>query len=119
MPGSAAFGASFPLRSNQTTPLISPDCAVGVGVGVALSVVVSVGVMVIVAVQVAVKRFFAKIAEQPDVVLSHIGRAVAPLERTLARITSVTLAIEAFSNPSYLLWSAAPPSVVSRQTLSQ
>src|SRR5512142_105676 len=39
------------------------------------------------AVVAAAKRFFAKIAEQPDALLSYIGRAVAPLERTLARIT--------------------------------
>jgi hypothetical protein len=39
------------------------------------------------AVVAAAKRFFAKIAEQPDAVISYIGRTVAPLERTLARIT--------------------------------
>jgi hypothetical protein len=35
----------------------------------------------------AAKRFFAKIAEQPDTVLRRIGLAVGPLERTLAKIT--------------------------------
>jgi hypothetical protein len=35
----------------------------------------------------AAKRFFAKVAEQPTAVLSHIGRTVGPLERSLARIT--------------------------------
>ena len=35
----------------------------------------------------AAKRFFAKVAEQPAAVLSRIGRTIAPLERTLARIT--------------------------------
>ncbi len=39
------------------------------------------------AVVAAAKHFFAKIAEQPEAVLSYIGRTVAPLERTLARIT--------------------------------
>ena len=35
----------------------------------------------------AAKRFFAKVAEQPDAVLQRIGLAVGPLERTLAKIT--------------------------------
>ena len=39
------------------------------------------------AVVAAAKRFFAKVAQQPAAVLSRIGRTVAPLERTLARIT--------------------------------
>ena len=39
------------------------------------------------AVVAAARRFFAKVAEHPAVVLSRIGRTVAPLERTLARIT--------------------------------
>jgi DDE superfamily endonuclease len=34
----------------------------------------------------AAKRFFAKVAEQPEAVLSRIGRRVAPLERSLAII---------------------------------
>ena len=35
----------------------------------------------------AAKRFFAKVAQQPEAILSCIGRTVAPLERTLATIT--------------------------------
>jgi len=34
----------------------------------------------------AAKRFFAKIAEQPQAVLQRIGMSVGPLERTLANI---------------------------------
>jgi hypothetical protein len=36
---------------------------------------------------VAAKRFFAELAEQPEAVLSCIGRSIAPLERSLALIT--------------------------------
>ncbi len=39
------------------------------------------------AVVAAAKRFFAKVAEQTTAALCRIGRTVAPLERTLARIT--------------------------------
>ncbi len=39
------------------------------------------------AVVAAAKRFFAKVAEQPQAVLSRIGRTVPPLERTLALIS--------------------------------
>jgi hypothetical protein len=35
----------------------------------------------------AAKRFFAKVAEQPEAVRSRIGRSLAPLERALALIT--------------------------------
>jgi hypothetical protein len=35
----------------------------------------------------AAKRFFAKVADQPDAVLRRIGLALGPLERTLAKIT--------------------------------
>lgn len=35
----------------------------------------------------AAKRFFANVAEQPEAVLSCIGRTIAPLERSLALIT--------------------------------
>jgi len=35
----------------------------------------------------AAKRFFAKLAEQPDLVLRRIGMSVGPLERVLAGIT--------------------------------
>ncbi len=39
------------------------------------------------AVVAAAKRFFIKVAEQPESVLSRIGRTIGPLERNLARIT--------------------------------
>ena len=35
----------------------------------------------------AAKRFFTEVAEQPEAVLSCIGRSIAPLERSLALIT--------------------------------
>jgi hypothetical protein len=35
----------------------------------------------------AARRFFAKVADQPEAVLRRIGLAVGPLERTLAKIT--------------------------------
>lgn len=35
----------------------------------------------------AAKRFFAKLAEQPDAVLQRIGMSVGPLDRALANIT--------------------------------
>jgi hypothetical protein len=35
----------------------------------------------------AAKCFFAKVAEQPEAVLSHIGRNIGALERNLALIT--------------------------------
>ena len=39
------------------------------------------------AVVAAAKRFFAKVAEQPEAILSCICRSIAPLERSLALIT--------------------------------
>jgi hypothetical protein len=39
------------------------------------------------AVVAAARRFFAKVSDRPDAVLSHIGRTAAPLERALAHIT--------------------------------